>query len=127
MNNSGEAMSYLIDRFGVRPSDLLIVYDDMELALGRIRIRIQGSGGTHNGMRSIVSALQTLEIPRLRVGIGHPPLGQDTIPYVLGRFSGEESEPVARSVSLTADAVDCLLEENIDQAMNRFNSIQSEV
>ena len=126
MNNSGEAMSYLIDRFGVRPSDLLIIYDDMELELGRIRIRIQGSGGTHNGMRSIVSALQTQEIPRLRIGIGHPALGQETIPYVLGRFSKDESETVSRSVGLTAEAVECLLEENIDAAMNRFNSVQPE-
>jgi len=126
MNNSGEAMSYLIDRFGVRPSDLLIIYDDMELAVGRIRIRVQGSGGTHNGMRSIVSALQTQEIPRLRVGIGHPPLGQETIPYVLGRFSAEESDPVSRSVNLTANAVDCMLEDDIDEAMNQFNSVQPE-
>jgi PTH1 family peptidyl-tRNA hydrolase len=126
MNNSGEALTYLVDRFGVRPSGILVIYDDLELALGRLRIRIQGSGGTHNGMRSIVSALQTQEIPRLRVGIGSPPPGQETIPFVLGRFSGEESELVARSVSLAADAADCLLEENLDEAMNRFNSIQPE-
>ena len=126
MNNSGEGVSYLLDRFGVRPSELLIIYDDLELALGRIRIRTQGTGGTHNGMRSIISALQTQEIPRLRVGIGPPPLGQETIPYVLGRFSKDESESVARSVGLAAEAVECLLEENIDAAMNRFNSIQPE-
>lgn len=126
MNNSGEALTYLVDRFGVRPSGILVIYDDLELALGRLRIRIQGSGGTHNGMRSIVSALQTQEIPRLRVGIGSPPPGQETIPFVLGRFSGEESELVARSVDLAAKAADCLLEENIDEAMNRFNSIQPE-
>ena len=126
MNNSGEALTYLVDRFGVRPSGILVIYDDLELALGRLRIRIQGSGGTHNGMRSIVSALQTQEIPRLRVGIGSPPPGQETIPFVLGRFSGEESELFARSVSLAADAADCLLEENLDEAMNRFNSIQPE-
>jgi len=126
MNNSGEALTYLVDRFGVRPSGILVIYDDLELALGRLRIRIQGSGGTHNGMRSIVSALQTQEIPRLRVGIGSPPPGQETIPFVLGRFSGEESELAARSVGLAADAADCLLAENIDEAMNRFNSIQPE-
>ena len=126
MNNSGEALTYLVDRFGVRPSGILVIYDDLELALGRLRIRIQGSGGTHNGMRSIVSALQTQEIPRLRVGIGSPPPGQETIPFVLGRFSGEESELVAQSVSLVADAADCLVEKNIDEAMNRFNSIQPE-
>ncbi|PKB78131.1 MAG: aminoacyl-tRNA hydrolase [SAR202 cluster bacterium Io17-Chloro-G9] len=126
MNNSGEGVSYLIDRFGVRPSDILIIYDDLELALGRIRLRTQGTGGTHNGMRSIISVLQTQEIPRLRVGIGHPPLGQDTVPYVLGRFSEDESESVSRSVGLAADAVECILEENIDAAMNRFNSVQTE-
>jgi len=126
MNNSGEALTYLVDRFGVRPSGILVIYDDLELALGRLRIRIHGSGGTHNGMRSIVSALQTQEIPRLRVGIGSPPPGQETIPFVLGRFSADESELAARSVSLAADAADCLLEENIDEAMNRFNSIQPE-
>ncbi len=126
MNNSGEGVSYIIDRFGVRPSDILIIYDDLELALGRIRLRTQGTGGTHNGMRSIISALQTQEIPRLRVGIGHPPLGQETIPYVLGRFSKDESESVSRSVGLAAEAVECLLEENIDAAMNRFNTIQPE-
>lgn len=126
MNNSGEAVSYLIDRFGVPPSDFLIIYDDWELALGRIRIRTQGTGGTHNGMRSIISALQTQEIPRLRVGIGHPPLGQETIPYVLGRFSKDESDSVSRSVGLVAEAVECLLEENIDAAMNRFNTLQQD-
>ena len=126
MNNSGEGVSYIIDRFGVRPSDILIIYDDLELALGRIRLRTQGTGGTHNGMRSIISVLQTQEIPRLRVGIGHPPLGQETIPFVLGRFSKDESESVTRSVGLAAEAVECILEENIDAAMNRFNSIQPE-
>ena len=126
MNNSGEGIVYLLDRFGIGPSDLLIIYDDWELALGRIRLRTQGSGGTHNGMRSIISSIQTQEIPRLRVGIGHPPLGQETIPFVLGGFTQEESDLVARSVELTAEAVDCLLQENIDTAMNRFNSIQTE-
>lgn len=126
MNNSGEGAAYLLDRFGVRPSDLLIIYDDLALELGRIRIRTQGTGGTHNGMRSIISALQTREIPRLRVGIGHPPLGHETVPYVLGRFSDAEADTVSRSVDLVAEAVDCLLEENIDTAMNRFNSIQPE-
>ena len=126
MNNSGEGISYLVDRFGVRPSDILVIYDDWELAVGRMRIRTQGSGGSHNGMRSIVSVLQTQEIPRLRVGIGHPPLGHETIPFVLGRFSEDESKVISRTVSIVAEAVDCVLEENIDNAMNRFNTIQPE-
>ena len=121
MNNSGEAVEYLLTRFGALPADLLLVYDDMELPPGKLRIRTSGSGGTHNGIRSVIAALQTEEIPRLRIGIGHPPPGQETIPYVLGRFETDEKEPIAQSVSDAADAVDCLLNENIDEAMNRFN------
>jgi PTH1 family peptidyl-tRNA hydrolase len=121
MNNSGEGVEYLLARFGARPADLLLIYDDMELPSGKLRIRASGSGGTHNGIRSIIAALQTQEIPRLRIGIGHPPPGQETIPFVLARFEADEKRAIAESVSDAADAVDCLLAENIDEAMNRFN------
>ena len=121
MNNSGEGVVYLLARFGARPSDLLIVYDDMELPLGRLRIRTSGSDGGHLGIRSIIAALKTQEFPRLRVGIGPPPPGHDPISHVLGRFSEEESTDIAKAVKEVVAAVDCLLEENIDVAMNRFN------
>ena len=121
MNNSGEGVEYLLDRFGATPADLLLIYDDMELPAGKLRIRTSGSGGTHNGIRSVIATLQTQEIPRLRIGIGHPSPGQETIPYVLGRFEADEKKPIAQSISYAADAIDCLLTENIDEAMNRFN------
>ena len=121
MNNSGEGIVYLLARFGAQPSDLLIVYDDMELPLGRLRIRTSGSDGGHQGIRSIIAALKTQEFPRLRVGIGPPPPGHDPISHVLGRFSEEESTVIAKAVKEVVAAVDCLLEENIDVAMNRFN------
>ena len=121
MNNSGESIVYLLARFGAQPSDLLIVYDDMELPLGRLRIRTSGSDGGHQGIRSIIAALKTQEFPRLRVGIGPPPPGHDPISHVLGRFSEEESTVIAKAVKEVVAAVDCLLEENIDVAMNRFN------
>ena len=121
MNNSGEGIVYLLARFGAQPSDLLIVYDDMELPLGRLRIRTSGSDGGHQGSRSIIAALKTQEFPRLRVGIGPPPPGHDPISHVLGRFSEEESTVIAKAVKEVVAAVDCLLEENIDVAMNRFN------
>ena len=121
MNNSGEGVEYLLTRFGALPGDLLVIYDDMDLPMGRLRLRTSGSGGHHNGIRSIVAALQTQEIPRLRIGIGQPPPGQDSIPYVLGRFDPDEKKPIAQSVSDAADAVDCILAENIEVAMNRFN------
>ena len=121
MNNSGEAVKYLLARFGGPPGGLLVIYDDMELPLGHLRLRASGSGGNHNGMRSIIGAVQTQEIPRLRIGIGAPLPGQETIPYVLGTFEPAEEKTVADSLVHAADAVDCILAESIDIAMNRFN------
>ena len=122
MNNSGEAVEYLLARFGGSPGDLLVVYDDMELPLGALRLRAAGSGGAHNGMRSIIGTAQTQGIPRLRIGIGPPPPGQETIPYVLGGFEPGEEKTVAQSLTNAADAVDSILAESIDTAMNRFNT-----
>jgi PTH1 family peptidyl-tRNA hydrolase len=125
MNNSGEGIDYLLARFGGRPSDLLIVYDEMALPTGRIRLRVAGSHAGHNGIRSIISAVRTEGFPRLRIGVGQPPQGADSIPHVLGRFSKEEEPLVAQAVQDAVGAVQCILEENIDIAMNRYNVIGS--
>ena len=121
MNNSGEGVAYLLTRFAATPADLVVIYDEMELPVGRLRIRPSGSDGGHNGMRSIIAALNTQNFPRIRVGIGPPPPELGSISHVLGRFSQEESPQIAQSVKMVAEAVECLLEENIDVAMNRFN------
>ena len=121
MNNSGEAVDYLLTRFGASVDDLLVIYDDMELPLGRLRIRRSGSDGGHKGIRSIINALRTEDFPRIRIGIGFPPDGQDSVDYVLGCFSKEESLVVNQSVVSVVQAVECVLEENIEVAMNRFN------
>ena len=121
MNNSGEGVAYLLTRFGAQPADLLIVYDEMELPLGTLRIRASGSDGGHQGMRSIIAELKTQAFPRLRVGIGSPPLGGDPISHVLDQFSPDESSVIKKAVLRAADALDCLLEEDINVAMNRFN------
>ena len=123
MNNSGEGIEYLLARFGGRPSDLLVVYDEMALPTGRIRRRAAGSHAGHNGIRSIISTVQTEEFPRLRIGVGQPSLGAESIPHVLGRFSKEEEPLIARAVQDAVSAVRCMLEENIDIAMNRYNVI----
>ena len=123
MNNSGEGVEYLLARFGGRPSDLLIVYDEMALPVGRIRLRPEGSHAGHNGIRSIISAVHTEGFPRLRIGVGQPPIGGDSVPHVLGRFSKDEEPLIAKAVQDAAVAVQCILEENIDIAMNRFNVI----
>ena len=121
MNNSGEGVDYLLTRFAAKPADLVIIYDDMELPLGRLRIRASGSDGGHNGMRSIISALKTQDFPRIRVGIGPPLPEQSSIPHVLWHFSQEEAPQIADSVKRVAEAVETLLEQSIDVAMNRFN------
>ena len=121
MNNSGEGVAYLLTRFGAKPDDLVVVYDEMDLPLGRMRLRPNGSPAGHNGIRSIISELGTPNFARIRVGIGHPDLRGAQVSHVLNRFSGEEAPEIARVVKQVAEAVDCLLEESITVAMNRFN------
>ncbi|MDA1128207.1 MAG: aminoacyl-tRNA hydrolase [Chloroflexi bacterium] len=123
MNNSGEGIEYLISRFGGGPSSLLIVYDEMALPVGRIRLRPNGSHAGHNGIRSIIASVHTEEFPRLRIGVGQPPGGAESIPHVLGSFSKEEEPLIAQAVQDAAAAVQCMLEESIDIAMNRYNVI----
>jgi len=125
MNNSGEGVEYLLARFGGRPTELLIVYDEMALPAGRIRLRAAGSHAGHNGIRSIISSVQSEQFPRLRIGVGQPPQNGDSIPHVLGRFTKEEEPLIAQAVRDSVAAVECILEENIDIAMNRFNVIGS--
>ncbi len=121
MNNSGEGIVYLLTRFGAQPEDLVVIYDDMELPVGHLRLRLSGSDGGHKGMRSIIASLKTINFPRLRVGIGHPPEGIDVVEYVLSEFQGDESKVMDQAVKNVVAAADCLLEECIAVAMNRFN------
>lgn len=121
MNNSGEAVEYLLTRFGGKAADLLIIYDEMALPPGRIRLRAAGSDAGHNGIRSIISAVSGTGFPRLRVGIGAPPGGLDPVVHVLGQFDDSEADAIEEAVQRSADAVLCLLDSGIDTAMNRFN------
>ncbi|MBI2844106.1 MAG: aminoacyl-tRNA hydrolase [Armatimonadetes bacterium] len=120
MNLSGEAVAYIARREKIDPSEILIVYDDMALQLGRIRIRPEGSSGGHKGMKSIIERLGTQEFPRLRVGIGSADRG--AVEHVLSKFSRNEV-PIAReAVQRAADAVETILGEGIEPAMNLYNS-----
>ena len=121
MNDSGEGVAYLLTRFSANPSDLVVIYDDMELPLGRLRIRRYGSDGGHNGVRSIIAALQTQDFPRIRVGIGPPAPQEDPVSHVLGHFDETEASAMAEAVKMVLAAADCLLEHDIDSTMNRFN------
>ena len=121
MNNSGEGVRYLVERFSASPGDLVIVYDDMDLPLGRVRVRARGGAAGHRGMASVIGALGTQEIPRVRVGIGKPPPEMDPIDYVLSPFASEEESLVKEAVSRVAEVVSCLLGDGIEAAMGRFN------
>lgn len=119
MNASGLAARYLLDRYGLRAERMLVVYDDMDLPLGALRVRAQGSSGGHNGLNSINAEVGTSAYPRVRIGIGRPAHG--AIEHVLARFTREEQAVVDEALARAADAVEAWLTEGIDAAMNRFN------
>ena len=121
MNNSGEALRYLTDRFGTNPNDILVIYDEMALPVGKIRLRPSGSDAGHNGIKSIISALGTDQFPRLRLGIGRPDQNLDQISHVIGKFSDSESPLIAKTVATVVDLLDTMFSEGLDKTMNVFN------
>ena len=121
MNNSGEGVAYLLARFHAAPEDLLVVYDEMDLPLGKVRIRRGGSDAGHKGIRSIIAALGTRDFARVRVGISRPPEGIDRIDYLLSPFTAPEVTVIEEAVSTVSEAVAGVLREGIEIAMNRFN------
>ena len=121
MNNSGEALLYLRARFPVRLHDILIVYDDLDLPMGKIRIRPSGGAGGHRGMESIIDALGSQNVQRIRIGIGRPPPDVDEVPYVLGGFNAEEAPLIAEGLSMAQDAALDVLSHGLDWSMNRYN------
>lgn len=119
MNLSGGAVASVMNRYRVAAGDLLVVYDDMDLPLGTIRLREQGSAGGHKGVASIIAALGRNEFPRLRVGIGRP--GGEAVNYVLGDFSPEERKIFEEVLERVSEAIVCYLSEGFSAAMNKFN------
>ncbi len=121
MNNSGRSVRSVVDWYGLEPDELIVVCDHLDLEPGRIRIGRKGSSGGQRGLRSVAAVLGTDEYPRLRVGIGRPPVGMDAVDFVLGRFTAGERKIVADAVEQAAEAVLCWANEGIDACMNRFN------
>jgi peptidyl-tRNA hydrolase, PTH1 family len=121
MNNSGQCLADAIKSLRVEYSELIVVYDDMDLPVGKIRIRLKGGPGTHNGMKSIVYELGTEDFIRVRIGIGTPPEGVDTISYVLGKPEGEERQLLNEAVAKAAQAVDAIVRFGAQTAMQRYN------
>ena len=127
MNASGNAAAELRRAFNVHdPDNILVVYDELDLPLGVVRMRDKGSSGGHNGMKSIIERLGTQDIARLRVGIGRPPPAEDPIDYVLTTFRPEEKPTVERAIQYAADAVESWVEIGVAETMNRFNRVSQQ-
>ncbi|MCL2618720.1 MAG: aminoacyl-tRNA hydrolase [Defluviitaleaceae bacterium] len=121
MNLSGECVRDILHFYKRTPSDMIVVYDDCDLALGQIRIRERGSAGSHNGMKNIVYQLETDEFVRVRVGIGEKPPRMELANYVLSKFAKHELEEAAAGAEKAADAAIAVLKEGATAAMNKFN------
>ena len=122
MNLSGEAVHEAASFYKVPPERILVVSDEVALAPGKIRVRRSGSAGGHNGLKNIIAHLGTDQFPRIRVGVGQKPHPDyDMADWVLGKFQGEDKKAVEEAVKRAADAAECLIQEGVDKAMNRYN------
>ena len=121
MNLSGETLIDIYNYYKVDMENIIVIYDDIDLDVGKIRIRKKGSGGTHNGMRSIIKCLGDNNFPRVRVGVSKPKPGQDLADFVLSRFRKEENDDIELGLEKAAKSVDVMIRDNIDLAMNKYN------
>lgn len=122
MNLSGESVRGLVDFYKVDPTwEILVIYDDVSLDVGQLRIRKKGSAGGHNGMKSIIQHLGTQEFLRIKVGVGEKPKGYDLADYVLGHFNKLEKEQMQQGYDRVDASIQYILKDEIDKAMNEFN------
>ena len=127
VNLSGKSVVGLVHKHNIPLSDLLVIYDDLDLPLGKIRLRQSGGSGGHKGMNSVISALESKDFHRIRVGIGHPQTGEQSISedaivnYVLSDFSPQEEATIKLVIAKVAEAIDCFLTQGIEAAMGKFN------
>jgi len=128
VNLSGKAVGCLVSKHSIPLNDLLVICDDLDLPLGKIRLRQSGGSGGHKGMRSIISALGSEDFPRIRVGIGRPEIEEITstdediiVNYVLSNFTPGENEVIESAIAAVAEVIDCFLTQGIEVAMSKFN------
>jgi len=123
MNLSGRAVSKVVSYYQIPHQDLLIVYDDLNLELGQIRIRKKGSAGGHKGMESIMQYLNSEDIPRLRIGIGNPSVNFnfDCVSYVLSNFNNEEKDKIREVIQLSTNVIKAITEGGFEKAMRKYN------
>ncbi|HBR02868.1 MAG TPA: aminoacyl-tRNA hydrolase [Ruminiclostridium sp.] len=121
MNNSGEALREILDYYNIPSRELIVIYDDIDLEVGKLRIRAKGSAGTHNGMRSIISHIKTEDFPRIRIGTGRPSEKMDLAAYVLSRFSLEERKLINAAIEETSLAAATIICASVEVAMSKYN------
>ena len=121
MNRSGQSVRAVTDWYKVQPQSVLVIYDDMDLPVGRLRMRLSGSAGGHNGMKSIIAHLGGKDFPRLRIGIGKSNGGKGTVSHVLGKFAPEETKIIEEILYVSVKAIELSLKEGVEQSMNRYN------
>ena len=121
MNLSGESVKEILKFYKLSTDNLIIIYDDIDIEAGIIKLRKTGGPGTHNGMKSVINEIQTEKFPRVRIGIGRPEYKGDLINYVIGKIPEQEIQVLDKSTTLAKDAVIEIIKNGIDKAMNKFN------
>ncbi len=121
MNISGPPIKGLLREYSLTADDLILIHDDLDLGLGRLRIKQAGGHGGHNGIKSVIDTIGTLQFVRVKIGIGRPAPRQDSADYVLQAFTGEELEVLNPCLALAVDALECLIHRGVSVAMNQFN------
>ncbi len=121
MNLSGESIREISNFYNITPKETIIIYDDIDIEKGNIKIRKKGGPGSHNGMKSVIENLKTTEFGRIRVGIGQPEFKSDMINYVIGKVPEEEQKILQQGVKKAAEAIEEIIKNGIDIAMNKFN------
>ena len=122
MNNSGEAIREIYKYFDFEHDKLIVIYDDIDIDFGSIRIRKKGSAGTHNGMKSIIYNLEFDDFPRIKVAVGKKPSYMDLAKFVLSGFSKNEAKILEEEIMLVGESIEMILEEGIDKTMSMYNS-----
>jgi PTH1 family peptidyl-tRNA hydrolase len=121
MNTTGPPLKGLLREFSLTADDLILVHDDLDLDLGRLRIKQTSGHGGHNGIKSVIDAIGTVQVVRVKIGIGRPAPRQDSADYVLQSFTREEIEILNPCLDLAVDALECLIHRGVSVAMNQFN------
>ncbi len=121
MNNSGEAVRDLMNFYKLNPEDIIVIYDDVDIEFAGVRVRMKGSGGSHNGMKSIITQIKSDQFPRIRVGVGKKHQSQDLANFVLSAFSKDEMDEIEIAIKNAGEAALTFVSKGIDIAMNAYN------